>query len=79
MPVTPEAHITDIRERYGCLFVTGKVYKGTGQWLTAKATIHKADVLHMSKQDFEAFILRRLPEMTIEDQDWDAMAAEARL
>ena len=73
---TPETHITGIQERHGCLFVTGKVNKGTGEWLTAQATIHKSDVEHMSKRDFEAFIHRRLPEMTIEDQDFNLLARQ---
>lgn len=64
----PEAVITQISERHGCLFVKGVVRK-RGEWLKADVTIMKRDVITMSKAEFEAFILRRLPEYT-EDINW---------
>ena len=73
---TPESHITRVYERYGCLFVEGKVNKGTGQWLTAKATVHKSDVEHMTDQQFREFMVRRLPELTVEDNDFNLMARQ---
>ena len=63
----PEAHITDIRERHGCVIVNGVVNKGQG-WLKASATVMKADISHMSSDEFRAWITPRLQHYTEEIQ-----------
>src|SRR5262245_45041074 len=72
-PQAPETHITEISERWGCLRVQG-VVKKDGAWVKADVQVSKEGILHMSKQEFERFILRRLPEFTV-DQDWRAHTA----
>ncbi len=42
--------------------------KGQG-WLKAAFTVHKADVGHMSPDEFRAWALKRLPEYT-QDINW---------
>ena len=63
-----ETVITRVHERFGCLYVEGKVLRD-GTWLTAKFTIPKSEVIQMSRAEFEAFAQRNLPSVTI-DKQW---------
>lgn len=59
----PEAIVTRVYERGPCVYVEGKVIK-KGTALNAAFTVHKPDILHMSRDEFHAFAKRRLPEVT---------------
>jgi len=59
----PEAHVTRVYERGACVYVEGKVLKQV-TWLNASFTVHKPDILHMTRDQFYGFATRRLPEVT---------------
>ena len=62
------AVVTRVYERHACWYVEGRVLKDGG-WLDAKFTVHKPDVDHMTRPEFEDFCLRNLPLVT-EDKRW---------
>jgi len=59
----PETHVTRVFERGPCVYVEGRVLK-KGVWLNAAFTVHKPDIHHMTRDEFQAFAKRRLPEVT---------------
>ena len=60
--------MTRVSERHGCLYVEGVVPTPRG-WKKASFVVSKADISHMSRQEFEAFAVRNLPEVT-EEKSW---------
>jgi hypothetical protein len=72
-PQAPEAVVVDVTERFGCLFVFGKVHRD-GEWVDAQFTVPKGDIDHMSRDQFHAYAARRLPQFCV-DVDWRAMVA----
>jgi hypothetical protein len=61
----PEAIVTRVFERGECVYVEGKVIKA-GAALNAAFAVHKPDIWHMTREEFHAFAVRRLPEVTEE-------------
>ena len=55
-------------KRGPCWYVEGRVLVG-GEWRNAAFTAHAPDVESMSREEFQAFALRNLPEVT-EDKSW---------
>lgn len=74
-PDAPEVAILDVKERWGCLFVTGKV-RLRGEWRDAAFTAYKGDIGHMTRAEFDLFAKRQLPQC-IEGVDWQAEAMTA--
>lgn len=60
----PEAVISRVYEKSQCLYVEGKARTPEG-WRKAGFIVYKGDIQGMSPDDFERFMLRKLPQ-TIE-------------
>lgn len=71
-PAYPEAVVTDVKERHGCLYVSGVVMRGSER-LRAEFTVPQGDISRMSRDDFYRWAARRLPQCT-EDMNWLAEA-----
>lgn len=70
-PSEPEAVVTDVTDRMGCLFVSGKVRRDN-EWVDAAFTVPKGDIGHMSREQFHEYAARRLPQFCV-DVDWRSM------
>ena len=64
-----EVVVTRAYKRRECWFVEGRVLK-KDRWLKAAFTVVAADVEHLSRDEFQEFARRQLPEVT-EDKSWD--------
>lgn len=56
-----------------CWYVEGRVFKD-GRWLNAAFTAHAPDVETMTREEFQGFCKRQLPNVT-EDIRWQEQVA----
>ncbi len=70
-PPTPEAVVTEIHERNGCQYVSGKVCRN-GEWIDAAFTVPTGDISRMTREQFHAYAVRQLPHFCA-DVDWRSM------
>ena len=72
MATDESVQVTRAFKRGECWQVDGQVLR-RGAWLRASFVVHASHVEHMSRDEFDAFARRQLPEVT-EDKRWEISA-----